>query len=69
MVIGHYEAILSFYGAELGLRVARKHLGWYMDTATPEPDLRRAILTARDPAAVIRLLPDALMPAERRRAA
>lgn len=25
----HYEDILSLYGIELGLRVARKHLGWY----------------------------------------
>lgn len=46
MVALHYEAMIAFYGEELGLRVARKHLGWYMDTcATPE-DLRRAVLTA-----------------------
>lgn len=25
----HYDDILSLYGQELGLRVARKHLGWY----------------------------------------
>lgn len=25
----HYHDMLGFYGAELGLRVARKHLGWY----------------------------------------
>ncbi|MCV2890043.1 tRNA dihydrouridine synthase DusB [Ruegeria aquimaris] len=62
MVIRHYEAMLSFYGTDLGLRVARKHLGWYMDEAgTPAP-LRKSILTSRDPVAVIRLLADALMP-------
>ncbi len=27
----HYRDILSLYGPELGLRVARKHLGWYAD--------------------------------------
>ena len=27
----HYEDMLGFYGAELGLRVARKHLGWYAE--------------------------------------
>ncbi len=27
----HYGDILSLYGADLGLRVARKHLGWYAD--------------------------------------
>ncbi|MEX0368046.1 MAG: tRNA dihydrouridine synthase DusB [Ruegeria sp.] len=62
MVIAHYQAILGFYGTDLGLRVARKHLGWYMDAAgTPAP-LRRAVLTSRDPAEVIRLLADALTP-------
>ncbi len=63
MVSGHYEAMLTFYGAELGAKVARKHLGWYMDGTGP--GLRRAILTERDPAKVLRLLPDALSaPAE-----
>lgn len=60
LVSRHYEAMLSFYGADLGLRVARKHLGWYMDGAAPSPALRKAILTVTDPATVLRLLPDAL---------
>ncbi|MFP3382886.1 tRNA dihydrouridine synthase DusB [Tritonibacter sp. SIMBA_163] len=60
MVSGHYEAMLEFYGGDLGLRVARKHLGWYMDeVGTPAP-LRREVLTARTAADVLRLLPDAL---------
>ena len=25
------QAMLGFYGRDLGLRVARKHLGWYLD--------------------------------------
>ena len=49
MVSDHYEAMLGFYGADLGLRVARKHLGWYMDEVGTDPGLRRAILTSRDP--------------------
>ncbi len=60
MVRGHYEAMLDFYGPELGLRVARKHLGWYMDEAGTPASLRRAVLTSRDPAEVSRLLADAL---------
>ncbi|MFC6687314.1 tRNA dihydrouridine synthase DusB [Jhaorihella thermophila] len=68
MVSGHYEAMLRFYGADLGLRVARKHLGWYMDRAGTGAGLRRAVLTARDPAEVLRLLRDALVP-QRERAA
>ncbi len=45
----HYEASLSFYGPELGARVVRKHLGWYMDTAATAPELRREVLTAPTP--------------------
>ncbi len=31
IILEHYEDMLSFYGTELGLRNARKHLGWYVD--------------------------------------
>ncbi|WP_170366098.1 tRNA dihydrouridine synthase DusB [Ruegeria arenilitoris] len=60
MVRVHYEAMLGFYGSDLGLRVARKHLGWYMDEARTPASLRRAVLTSRDPAEVLRLIGDAL---------
>ncbi|WP_224823723.1 tRNA dihydrouridine synthase DusB [Cognatishimia sp. MH4019] len=60
MVITHYEAMLSFYGATLGARVARKHLGWYMDVANTPTGLRKAVLTEADPNRVIALLGDAL---------
>ena len=56
MVSAHYEAMLAFYGISLGLKVARKHLGWYMDTVGTSPDLRQAILTADSPARVLQLL-------------
>lgn len=69
LVAGHYQAMLSFYGTALGLRVARKHLGWYMDGAGTPAALRRAILTAPRPETVIALIPDALAAAPERRAA
>jgi len=61
MVSNHYEAMLMFYGNELGSRVARKHLGWYMDVAHTPRELRGAVLTLTDPAKVLALLPDALI--------
>jgi nifR3 family TIM-barrel protein len=60
LVAGHYEAMLGFYGRDLGLRVARKHLGWYMDAAGTGESLRRAVLTASAPPAVLEQLPDAM---------
>ncbi len=59
-VAAHHQDMLAFYGAELGLRVARKHLGWYMDGAGTPPALRREVLTASTAAEVARLLPLAL---------
>ena len=55
----HHAAIQSFYGAELGLRVARKHLGWYLDGIAAAAAERRELLTAEAPrqaAALIRMI-------------
>jgi len=60
MVMGHYDDLIAFYGTKLGLRVARKHLGWYMDHASTPQDLRRAVLTARSIEQTMILLPEAL---------
>jgi nifR3 family TIM-barrel protein len=61
LVAAHYETMLSFYGVGLGLRVARKHLGWYMDSVGTPSALRRVVLTSQDPKAVLAALPDALL--------
>ena len=61
MVAGHYEAMIAFYGLPLGAKVARKHLGWYMDEAGTPATRRKAILTENDPDRVLHLLQDALM--------
>jgi len=55
MIVAHYQDMLSFYGRDLGLRCARKHLGWYLEDAGL-PQARDAILTATDPDQVIRLI-------------
>ncbi|WP_135505572.1 tRNA dihydrouridine synthase DusB [Roseovarius aestuariivivens] len=68
MVQDHYEDMLRFYGAELGLRVSRKHLGWYMDEAGTPMSLRKRVLTAGTPGEVLALLPEALGAGERRAA-
>lgn len=60
LVVTHYEAMLSFYGTELALKVARKHLGWYLDAAGADPVLRAKALTLNEPSAVISTLVSAL---------
>ena len=54
LVCGHYAAMLGHYGTPLGVRVARKHLGWYLDGLAGAEALRRRVLVADDPAAVMR---------------
>ena len=46
LVAAHFDASLSFYGRDLGARVIRKHLGWYLEAAGVAAGLRREILTA-----------------------
>jgi tRNA-dihydrouridine synthase B len=58
MILDHYDDMLTFYGRDLGLRMARKHLGWYLDEAGL-PHAREAILTSTDPAEVIQLIEQA----------
>ena len=49
LIINHYQDILKFYGNELGVKVARKHLSWYMDHLGVSTNSRQAILTEKCP--------------------
>lgn len=58
LVITHYEDMLAHYGQMSGMRIARKHLGWYLDAAgiaSPPSGMRTTLMTSTDPAEVIRL--------------
>ncbi|MBL8564040.1 MAG: tRNA dihydrouridine synthase DusB [Gemmobacter sp.] len=55
LVVGHYEAMLAFYGAELGIKIARKHLGWYLEMAGLEA-ARGEVMTCDAPQQVIALI-------------
>lgn len=55
LIVEHYLAILSFYGRDLGIRTARKHLSWYLDEAGAHIH-RAEIVTSTDPDRVIRLI-------------
>jgi nifR3 family TIM-barrel protein len=57
-VIAHYEAMLEFYGDEMGVRHARKHLGWYLDLlpAKLSSDMRTQLMTQKSPQLVLALI-------------
>jgi tRNA-dihydrouridine synthase B len=48
LIIGHHQAILDFYGKVLGVKNARKHLGWYLDGLRVTPELRQSLLRSVD---------------------
>jgi tRNA-dihydrouridine synthase B len=67
LVSALYGDMLAHHGIAIGLRHARKHLGWALDTAAATADApadllktkRSEVLTATDPAIVLRRLAEA----------
>jgi tRNA-dihydrouridine synthase B len=51
-VLGHYEDMLEHYGAAIGSRVARKHIGWYSKGLPGSAEFRAAVNRTEEPAAV-----------------
>lgn len=50
LVVEHYRMMLEHYGAEVGVRHARKHLGWYLDRHARDlaGETKAAIMTSKD---------------------
>lgn len=69
LILEHHAGILGFYGAELGLRIARKHLGWYADAAGVVAPARARLMTATDVRAVHDLIRAAFLDPQGRVAA
>ena len=42
-VLAHYEAMLMHYGVSVGLRIARKHIGWYSKGLPGSAEFRAAV--------------------------
>ena len=58
-VKAHHDTMLSFYGIKSGIRHARKHLGWYLNTFEPANhtnDLKLRMMTSEDPREVHHLI-------------
>jgi tRNA-dihydrouridine synthase B len=44
IILAHLEALYAFYGEELGVRVARKHLGWYFASLPDSTHVRASLM-------------------------
>ncbi|MEQ9554505.1 MAG: tRNA dihydrouridine synthase DusB [Rhodospirillales bacterium] len=56
MLRRHYEDILSHYGVHAGVKIARKHIGWYSKGLPGSAEFRADIMGQEDPEIVRRKL-------------
>ena len=55
IILAHLESLYGFYGEETGVRIARKHIGWYCERCFSDPEpIRRELMAAAGRARAIR---------------
>ncbi len=53
LIVEHYRAMLELYGTEVGVNVARKHIGWYTKGLTGSAEFRNHVNRIDDAAVVL----------------
>ncbi|MBX9805251.1 MAG: tRNA dihydrouridine synthase DusB [Alphaproteobacteria bacterium] len=56
IILEHFEEILSHYGENTGVKIARKHVGWYSKGLAGSTDFRVAVNQMDTPSAMIALI-------------
>ncbi len=69
VILEHYEAMLIHYGSITGVKMARKHLGWYTKGLPGSAEFRNRVNFVDDPAEVVRSLKTFYAPFLQRQAA
>jgi tRNA-dihydrouridine synthase B len=49
IIINHYSEMIDFYGLDVGVKIARKHLGWYSSGLPNSSEFRGKINRINDP--------------------
>jgi tRNA-dihydrouridine synthase B len=59
LILEHYDAVLSDYGTQVGVRVARKHLDWYLEALgiALDKETRKLLLGSETPSEVAGMIP------------
>ncbi len=60
IILEHLEALYQFYGEEMGVRVARKHLVWYAEHLINGEEFRKLAVTAKNTSVQMRLVKEFL---------
>lgn len=69
VILGHYQAMLEHYGVDTGLKIARKHLGWYSKGLPNSACVRQVLNHLTDPVVVKQTLRDFFLPLLEQKAA
>jgi tRNA-dihydrouridine synthase B len=56
ILITHYRAMLSHFGTDAGLRLARKHVAWYSRGLPGSAEFRASVMRLAEAPAVLRLI-------------
>jgi tRNA-dihydrouridine synthase B len=62
LILEHYEAMLVHYGRETGVKMARKHLGWYTKGLPGSAEFRNRVNFVDDAAGVVAMLREFYLP-------
>ena len=68
-ITGHYEEMLDLYGKEVGVNMARKHIGWYTKGLPGSAEFRNRVNQEPEAATVLRMLAEYYAPWTTRAAA
>jgi tRNA-dihydrouridine synthase B len=48
VLLEHYDALIGLYGEDVGVRVSRKHLGWYAERLPGGDGFRQKVVRMTD---------------------
>jgi len=68
-ILNHYDAMLSHYGKDLGMRNMRKHIGWYSKGLPNSCEFRQMVFLCNDPDQIPDLIRAFLIPLIEQKAA
>ncbi|MCU7611481.1 tRNA dihydrouridine synthase DusB [Anaplasma capra] len=52
IVLKHYDNAIDYYGRDIGVKILRKHLGWYSASSAGSACFRARVNTMNDPVAI-----------------
>ena len=69
LIVEHYNAMLTLYGNETAVGIARKHIGWYTKGLHGSAEFRNRVNAQNDPKLVLAMLAEFYAPWRSRQAA